>query len=133
MAAALERALREAAAALERGGEGAAAAAALGAVRAAAARSPAALGERERALLGAVLRSLARAPRAAWPEGVRRSCFLQGPPGLALCVLLEALASSGSVRLGWRGGGRARLGLRALLPGGRRAEAGVARRGGLES
>ncbi|KAM9599345.1 telomere length regulation protein TEL2 homolog isoform 1-T2 [Morphnus guianensis] len=95
MAAALERALREAAAALERGGDGAAAA--LGAVRAAlaAAGGPAALGERERALFGAFLRSLARAPRAARPEGVWQGCFLEGPPGLALCVLLEALASPG--------------------------------------
>ncbi|XP_074961952.1 telomere length regulation protein TEL2 homolog isoform X1 [Phalacrocorax aristotelis] len=92
-AAALERALREAAAALERGGEGAAA----GAVQAAlcVAGGPAALGERERALYGAFLRSLARAPRAARPEGVWRSCFLEGPPGLVLCVLLEALASPG--------------------------------------
>uniref|UniRef100_A0A663F202 Telomere length regulation protein TEL2 homolog n=1 Tax=Aquila chrysaetos chrysaetos TaxID=223781 RepID=A0A663F202_AQUCH len=100
MAAALERALREAAAALERGGDGAAAA--LGAVRAAlaAAGGPAAFGERERALFGAFLRSLARAPRAARPEGVWQGCFLEGPPGLALCVLLEALASPGSVRLG---------------------------------
>uniref|UniRef100_A0A8D0EX34 Telomere length regulation protein TEL2 homolog n=1 Tax=Strix occidentalis caurina TaxID=311401 RepID=A0A8D0EX34_STROC len=102
MAAALEGALREAAAALERGGE--AAAAALGAVRAAlaAAGGPAALGERERALFGAFLRSLAQAPRAARPEGVWQSCFLEGPPGLALCVLLEALASPRSVRLGPR-------------------------------
>ncbi|GAB0196253.1 telomere length regulation protein TEL2 [Grus japonensis] len=95
VAAPLERGLREAAAALERGGEGAAAA--LGAVRAAlvAAGGPAALGERERALFGAFLRSLARAPRAARPEGGWQSCFLEGPPGLALCVLLEALASPG--------------------------------------
>ncbi|KAM7091575.1 telomere length regulation protein TEL2 homolog isoform 1-T2 [Ciconia maguari] len=95
-AAALERALREAAAALGRDGEGAAAAA-LGAVPAAlaAAGGPAALGEQERALFGAFLRSLARAPRAARPEGVWQSCFLEGPPGLALCVLLEALASPG--------------------------------------
>lgn len=115
MAAALERALREAAAALGRGGAGAAAAP--GAVRAAlaAAGGPAALGERERALFGAFLRSLARAPRAARPEGVWQSCFLEGPPGLALGVLLEALASAGSVRLGGRAG------------------AGATRRGGLES
>ncbi|XP_075623384.1 telomere length regulation protein TEL2 homolog isoform X2 [Balearica regulorum gibbericeps] len=93
-AAPLERGLREAAAALERGGEEAAAA--LGAVRATlAAGGPAALGERERALFGAFLRSLARAPRAARPEGGWQSCFLEGPPGLALCVLLEALASPG--------------------------------------
>ncbi|XP_065500552.1 telomere length regulation protein TEL2 homolog isoform X1 [Caloenas nicobarica] len=92
-AAGLEPALREAAAALERG----AAAAALGALRAAlaAAGGSAALGERERALFGALLRSLARAPRAARPEGVWQRCFLEGPPGLGLCVLLEALASPG--------------------------------------
>lgn len=96
MAAGLERALREAAAGLERGGE--AAAAALGAVRAAlaAAGGPAALGERERALFGAFLRSLARAR----PGGGWQSCFLEGPPGLALCVLLEALHPAGSVRGG---------------------------------
>lgn len=131
MAAALERALREAVAALERGGDGAAAA--LGAVRTAlaAAGGPATLGERERALFGAFLRSLARAPRAARPEGVWQGCFLEGPPGLALCVLLEALVSPGSVR--FRLGGRlprARLG---LLGPESRWEAGVRRRGGLES
>uniref|UniRef100_A0A8B9MVP8 Telomere length regulation protein TEL2 homolog n=1 Tax=Accipiter nisus TaxID=211598 RepID=A0A8B9MVP8_9AVES len=95
MAATLERALREAVAALERGGDGAAAA--LGAVRAALAApgGPATLGERERALFGAFLRSLARAPLASRPEGVWQGCFLEGPPGLALCVLLEALASPG--------------------------------------
>lgn len=99
MAAGPERALREAAAALERGGPGAALGAAREAV--AAAGGPAALGERERALLGAFLRSLARArPAAEW-----RSFFLEAPPGLALSVLLEALAAPGSVR---------------LLPGGRR-------------
>lgn len=129
MAAALERALREAVAALERGGDGAAAA--LGAVRTAlaAAGGPATLGER--ALFGAFLRSLARAPRAARPEGVWQGCFLEGPPGLALCVLLEALVSPGSVR--FRLGGRlprARLG---LLGPESRWEAGVRRRGGLES
>ncbi|XP_054068249.1 telomere length regulation protein TEL2 homolog isoform X2 [Rissa tridactyla] len=94
MAAGPERALREAAAALERGGPGAAAA--LGAAReaVAAAGGPAALGERERALLGAFLRSLARArPAAEW-----RSFFLEAPPGLALSVLLEALAAPGSAR-----------------------------------
>uniref|UniRef100_A0A672TL45 Telomere length regulation protein TEL2 homolog n=1 Tax=Strigops habroptila TaxID=2489341 RepID=A0A672TL45_STRHB len=87
----LERALREAAAGPERAGE--AAAVALGAVRAAlaAAGGAAALSERERALFGAFLRSLARAPRAARPEGVWQRCFLEGLPAPALCVLLEAL------------------------------------------
>uniref|UniRef100_A0A8C8A8S0 Telomere length regulation protein TEL2 homolog n=1 Tax=Otus sunia TaxID=257818 RepID=A0A8C8A8S0_9STRI len=42
----------------------------------------------------------AQAPRAARPEGVWQSCFLEAPPGLALCALLEALASPRSVRLG---------------------------------
>uniref|UniRef100_A0A8C3V1K8 Telomere length regulation protein TEL2 homolog n=1 Tax=Catharus ustulatus TaxID=91951 RepID=A0A8C3V1K8_CATUS len=91
--------LREAVAALGRAGVGLAAA--LGAVPAAlaAAGGPAALGERERALFGAFLRSLAQAPGAARPEGVWQRCFLEGPPGLVLCVLLEALGSAGSVRL----------------------------------
>ncbi|KAM6352149.1 telomere length regulation protein TEL2 homolog isoform 4-T4 [Alca torda] len=94
MAAGPERALREAAAALERGGPGAAAA--LGAAReaVAAAGGPAALGERERALLGAFLRSLARAR----PAGEWWSCFLEAPPGLALSVLLEALTAPGCAR-----------------------------------
>ncbi|XP_055661334.1 telomere length regulation protein TEL2 homolog isoform X1 [Falco peregrinus] len=100
--AALERALRTAAAELCQAGEGAAAAV-LGAVRAALAEAggPAALGERERALYGAFLRGLARAPPAARPEGLWQSCFLEGPPGLALGALLEALASPGpNIRLG---------------------------------
>ncbi|OPJ87587.1 telomere length regulation TEL2-like protein isoform B [Patagioenas fasciata monilis] len=94
-AAGLEPALREAVAALERGAAGAAAA--LSALRTAlaAAGGSAALGERERTLFGALLRSLARAPRAARPEGEWQRCFLEGPPGLGLCVLLEALASPG--------------------------------------
>uniref|UniRef100_A0A8C4UU68 Telomere length regulation protein TEL2 homolog n=1 Tax=Falco tinnunculus TaxID=100819 RepID=A0A8C4UU68_FALTI len=99
--AALERALRAAAAELCQAAEGAAAA--LGAVRAALAEAggPAALGERERALYGAFLRGLARAPPAARPEGLWQSCFLEGPPGLALGALLEALASPGpNIRLG---------------------------------
>nr|XP_014126874.1 telomere length regulation protein TEL2 homolog isoform X2 [Zonotrichia albicollis] len=92
----LESLLREAVAALDRAGEGLVAA--LGAVRAAlaAAGGPAALGERERALFGALLRRLARAPGAARPEGLWQCCFLEGPPGLVLCVLLEALGSAGS-------------------------------------
>lgn len=110
-AAGLEPALREAVAALERGAAGAAEA--LGALRTAlaAAGGSAALGERERTLFGALLRSLARAPRAARPEGEWQRCFLEGPPGLGLCVLLEALASPGSVRPGsgaaprWEEGG----------------------------
>ncbi|XP_058706172.1 telomere length regulation protein TEL2 homolog isoform X2 [Poecile atricapillus] len=98
----LEPVLRDAVAALGRAGAGAEAeaglAAALGAVRAAlaAAGGPAALGERERALFGAFLRSLARAPGAARPEGVWQRCFLEGPPGLVFCVLLESLGSAGS-------------------------------------
>ncbi|XP_065706615.2 telomere length regulation protein TEL2 homolog isoform X1 [Patagioenas fasciata] len=94
-AAGLEPALREAVAALERGAAGAAAA--LSALRTAlaAAGGSVALGERERTLFGALLRSLARAPRAARPEGEWQRCFLEGPPGLGLCVLLEALASPG--------------------------------------
>uniref|UniRef100_A0A8C0VL72 Telomere length regulation protein TEL2 homolog n=1 Tax=Cyanistes caeruleus TaxID=156563 RepID=A0A8C0VL72_CYACU len=60
---------------------------------------PAALGERERALFGAFLRSLARAPGAARPEGVWQRCFLEGPASLVLCVLLESLGSAGSVRI----------------------------------
>ncbi|XP_054372584.1 telomere length regulation protein TEL2 homolog isoform X2 [Molothrus ater] len=92
----LESVLREAVAAVDRAGEGLAAA--LGAVRAAlaAAGGPATLGERERALFGALLRRLARAPGAARPEGLWQCCFLEGPPGLVLCVLLEALGSAGS-------------------------------------
>uniref|UniRef100_A0A8C5UFL1 Telomere length regulation protein TEL2 homolog n=1 Tax=Malurus cyaneus samueli TaxID=2593467 RepID=A0A8C5UFL1_9PASS len=54
---------------------------------------------------GAFLHSLARAPGAARPEGVWQRCFLEGPPGLVLCVLLEALDSAGSVRLPGAGGG----------------------------
>ncbi|XP_038006689.1 telomere length regulation protein TEL2 homolog isoform X2 [Motacilla alba alba] len=94
--AGLESVLREAVTALGRAGEGLVAA--LGAVRAAlaAAGGPAALGERERALFGAFLRGLARAPGAARPEGLWQRCFLEGPPGLVLCVLLEALGSAGS-------------------------------------
>lgn len=93
--------LREAVAAVGRARAGAGLTAALGAVPAAlaAAGGPAALGERERALFGAFLRSLAQAPGAARPEGVWQRCFLEGPPGLVLCVLLEALCSAGSVRL----------------------------------
>ncbi|XP_064246297.1 telomere length regulation protein TEL2 homolog isoform X4 [Passer domesticus] len=92
----LESVLREAVAALGRAGEGMVAA--LGAVRAAvaAAGGPAALGERERALFGAFLRRLVRAPGAARPEGLWQRCFLEGPPGLVFCVLLEALGSAGS-------------------------------------
>ncbi|XP_030814406.1 telomere length regulation protein TEL2 homolog isoform X2 [Camarhynchus parvulus] len=92
----LESVLREAVAALDRAGEGLVAA--LGAVRAAlaAAGGPAALGDRERALFGALLRRLARAPGAARPEGLWQCCFLEGPPGLVLCVLLEALGSASS-------------------------------------
>ncbi|KAL9835423.1 LOW QUALITY PROTEIN: telomere length regulation protein TEL2 homolog [Geothlypis trichas] len=92
----LESVLREAVAALDRAGEGLVAA--LGGVRAAlsAAGGPASLGERERALFGALLRRLARAPGAARPEGLWQCCFLEGPPGLVLCVLLEALGSAGS-------------------------------------
>ncbi|XP_041318215.1 telomere length regulation protein TEL2 homolog isoform X2 [Pyrgilauda ruficollis] len=92
----LELVLREAVAALGRPGEGLVAA--LGAVRAAlaAAGGPAALGERERALFGAFLRRLVRAPGAARPEGLWQRCFLEGPPGLVFCVLLEALGSAGS-------------------------------------
>ncbi|CAN8192333.1 unnamed protein product [Coccothraustes coccothraustes] len=92
----LESVLREAVAALGRAGAGLVEA--LGAVRAAlaAAGGPAALGERERALFGAFLRRLARAPGAARPEGLWQRCFLEGPPGLVLCVLLEALGSEGS-------------------------------------
>ncbi|KAF4798501.1 Telomere length regulation protein TEL2 like protein [Turdus rufiventris] len=88
--------LREAVAAVGRAGPGLTAA--LGAVPAAlaAAGGPAALGERERALFGAFLRSLAQAPGTARPEGVWQRCFLEGPPGLVLCVLLEALCSAGS-------------------------------------
>ncbi|XP_027758535.1 telomere length regulation protein TEL2 homolog [Empidonax traillii] len=100
----LELALRRAVVALGRAGsaespagtaEGPAAA--LGTVLSAlsAAGGPAALGERERAQFGAFLRSLARAPGAARPEGEWQRCFLEGPPGLALCVLLEALGSAG--------------------------------------
>uniref|UniRef100_A0A8C3XGT9 Telomere length regulation protein TEL2 homolog n=1 Tax=Cyanoderma ruficeps TaxID=181631 RepID=A0A8C3XGT9_9PASS len=94
----LEPVLREAVAALDRAGVGESLAAALGAVRSslAAAGGPAALGERERALFGAFLRSLVRAPGAALPEGVWQRCFLEGPPGLVFCVLLEALGSTGS-------------------------------------
>ncbi|XP_051636434.1 telomere length regulation protein TEL2 homolog isoform X2 [Manacus candei] len=97
----LERVLREAAAALGRAGAaegtGQGPAAALGAVLSAlsAAGGPAALGERERAQFGAFLRSLARAPGAARPDGEWQRCFLEGPPGLALCILLEALGSAG--------------------------------------
>ncbi|XP_071300714.1 telomere length regulation protein TEL2 homolog isoform X2 [Agelaius tricolor] len=92
----LESVLREAVAAVDRAGEGLVAA--LGAVRAAlaAAGGPATLGERERALFGALLRRLAWAPGAARPEGLWQCCFLEGPPGLVLCVLLEALGSAGS-------------------------------------
>ncbi|XP_041264530.1 telomere length regulation protein TEL2 homolog isoform X2 [Onychostruthus taczanowskii] len=92
----LELVLREAVAALGRAGEGLVAA--LGAVRAAlaAAGGPAALGERERALFGAFLRRLVGAPGAARPEGLWQRCFLEGPPGLVFCVLLEALGSAGS-------------------------------------
>uniref|UniRef100_A0A8C5I900 Telomere length regulation protein TEL2 homolog n=1 Tax=Junco hyemalis TaxID=40217 RepID=A0A8C5I900_JUNHY len=92
----LESLLREAVAAVDRAGEELVAA--LGAVRAAlaAAGGPTALGERERALFGALLRRLARAPGAARPEGLWQCCFLEGPPGLVLCVLLEALGSAGS-------------------------------------
>ncbi|XP_063270497.1 telomere length regulation protein TEL2 homolog isoform X2 [Prinia subflava] len=94
----LELVLREAVAALGRAGAGEGLAAALGAVRGALAAvgGPAALGERERALFGAFLRSLVRAPSAARPEGVWQCCFLEGPPGLVFCVLLEALGSAGS-------------------------------------
>nr|XP_030140599.1 telomere length regulation protein TEL2 homolog isoform X1 [Taeniopygia guttata] len=90
----LESVLREAVATPGRDGL----AAAVGAVRAAlaAAGGPAALGERERALLGAFLRRLAWAPGWARPEGLWQRCFLEGPPGLVLCVLLEALGSAGS-------------------------------------
>lgn len=106
----LESVLREAVAALDRAGEGLVAA--LGGVRAAlsAAGGPASLGERERALFGALLRRLARAPGAARPEGLWQCCFLEGPPGLVLCVLLEALGSAGSVRSPGRAGGRGCLG-----------------------
>ncbi|XP_068062514.1 telomere length regulation protein TEL2 homolog isoform X3 [Anomalospiza imberbis] len=92
----LESVLREAVATRGRAGEGLAAA--LGAVRAAlaAAGGPAALGEQERALFGAFLRGLAWAPGAARPEGLWQRCFLEGPPGMVLCVLLEALGSAGS-------------------------------------
>ncbi|XP_062359437.1 telomere length regulation protein TEL2 homolog [Cinclus cinclus] len=90
--------LREAVRALGRAGAAEELAAALDAVPAAlaAAGGPAALGERERALFDAFLRSLARAPGAARPEGVWQRCFLEGPPSLVLCVLLEALGSAGS-------------------------------------
>lgn len=102
----LEPVLREAMAALGRAGAEEGPAAALGAVLGAlaAAGGSAALGERERALLGAFLRCLARAPGAARPQGVWQRCFLEGPPGLGLCILLEALGSAGSVRLPGAGG-----------------------------
>ncbi|KAM6114129.1 telomere length regulation protein TEL2 homolog [Pterocles gutturalis] len=98
MAAALQRALGEAVAALGRDGAAEGAAAALEAVPGAlaAAGGPAALGERERALFGAFLRSLARAPRAARPGGGWQRCFLEGPPALVLCVLLDALGAPGA-------------------------------------
>lgn len=97
----LEPVLREALAALGRPGGGEGLTAALGAVLTALAAvgGPGALGKRERALFGAFLRSLARAPGAARPEGVWQRCFLEGPPDLVLCVLLEALGSAGSVLL----------------------------------
>ncbi|KAJ7427731.1 hypothetical protein WISP_04264 [Willisornis vidua] len=103
----VERSLREAAAALGRAGNGTGTgngngtgedpAAALGAVLAAvaAAGGPTALGERERAQFGAFLRGLARAPSAARPERLWQRCFLEGPPGIALRVLLEALGAAG--------------------------------------
>ncbi|XP_018780258.3 telomere length regulation protein TEL2 homolog isoform X2 [Serinus canaria] len=92
----LESVLREALAALGRAGDGLVVS--LGAVRAAlaAAGGPATLGERERALFGAFLRRLVWAPGAARPEGLWQRCFLEAPPGLVLCVLLEALGSAGS-------------------------------------
>ncbi|KAM6299202.1 telomere length regulation protein TEL2 homolog [Aegotheles albertisi] len=100
MAEALAGALREAVAALGPGGDGAAAAGAVRAVLAAlaAAGGAAALGQRERELYGAFLRSLARAPGAARPEREWQRCLLEGPPGTALCVLLEALACPGPGR-----------------------------------
>ncbi|XP_069726627.1 telomere length regulation protein TEL2 homolog [Phaenicophaeus curvirostris] len=91
----VSRGLREALAALERGGEGeeeAAVAAGQAALVAAAERGPGALGERERALCGAFLRRLLRAPR---PERGWRDCFLRGPPAPALAVLEEALTAPG--------------------------------------
>ncbi|OXB70299.1 UNVERIFIED_CONTAM: hypothetical protein H355_014207 [Colinus virginianus] len=75
------------------------AAEASGAVRAAleAAGDPAALGERERARLGSLLRSLAAGPEE--PAGPWRSLFLEGPPDLAFCALTDVVAAP---RPGWR-------------------------------
>ncbi|XP_035195711.1 telomere length regulation protein TEL2 homolog [Oxyura jamaicensis] len=89
MATAVESALREALAGPAPG------AAALSAVRdgLAAAGGPAALGQRERERFGALLRSLAAAAAAGpeEPPGPWRSCFVEGPPGLAFSALLGAL------------------------------------------
>lgn len=101
MAAALESALRAAGAGPCPGAE------AVGAVRAAlaAAGDPAALGERERARLGAFLRNLAAGPEE--PAGPWRSLFLESPPDLAFCALTDSLAAPRSVpRLGTRAGER---------------------------
>lgn len=93
MAAALESALQAAGAGPCPGAE------AVGAVRAAlaAAGDPAALGERERARLGAFLRNLATGPEE--PAGPWRSLFLESPPDLAFCALTDSLAAP---RPGWR-------------------------------
>ncbi|XP_066833495.1 telomere length regulation protein TEL2 homolog isoform X2 [Anser cygnoides] len=89
MATAVESALREALAGPAPG------AAALGALRdgLAAAGGPAALGRRQRERFGALLRSLAAAAAEGpeEPAGPWRSCFVEGPPGLALSALLGAL------------------------------------------
>ncbi|XP_021267803.1 telomere length regulation protein TEL2 homolog isoform X2 [Numida meleagris] len=93
MAAALESALQAAGPGPCPGAE------AVGAVREAlaAAGDPAALGERERARLGAFLRSLVAGPEE--PAGPWRSLFLEGPPVLAFCALTDSLAAP---RPGWR-------------------------------
>lgn len=99
MAAALESALQAAGPGLRPEAE------AVGAVRAAlaAAGDPAALGERERARLGAFLRNLAAGPEE--PAGPWRSLFLEGPPDLAFSALTDSLAAPRSVpRLGDRAG-----------------------------
>ncbi|XP_072204942.1 telomere length regulation protein TEL2 homolog isoform X2 [Excalfactoria chinensis] len=92
MAAALESALQAA------GPGPCPAAEAVSAVRAAlnAAGDPAALGERERARLGAFLRNLAAGPEE--PAGPWRSLFLEGPADLALCALTDGMAAP---RPGW--------------------------------
>uniref|UniRef100_A0A8B9BJ05 Telomere length regulation protein TEL2 homolog n=1 Tax=Anser brachyrhynchus TaxID=132585 RepID=A0A8B9BJ05_9AVES len=93
MATAVESALREALAGPAPG------AAALGALRdgLAAAGGPAALGRRQRERFGALLRSLAAAAAEGpeEPAGPWRSCFVEGPPGLALSALLGALGDAG--------------------------------------